>query len=100
LWNAACTLDGTTIEGVIERSATSGRESRAPCTARSTDSVPPDVTEPTADGGAESRSQVKPTSSFSIASRLGNDVGSRPLDPAYAATASRPMRSTSGRPES
>ena len=70
------------------------------CTASSTDSVPPEVTDPTADAGASSRSQANPTRSFSIASRLGNDVGSRPLDPAYAATASRPIRSTSGSPES
>ena len=96
MWNAACTVEGTTIEGA----AVSGRESRAACTASSTDSVPPDVTEPTAVGGAESRSHAKPTSSFSMVSRLGNDVGSRPLDAAYAATASRPSRSTSGSPES
>ena len=96
MWNAACTVDGTTIDGF----ATKGEASRAPWTASSTDSVPPDVTEPTADAGASSRSQVKPTRSFSIASRLGNDVGSRPLEPAYAATASRPIRSTSGSPES
>jgi hypothetical protein len=96
LWNAACTVDGTTIDGF----ATEGDASRAHCTASSTDSVPPDVTDPTAESGASSRSQAKPTRSFSIASRLGNDVGSSPLDPAYAATASRPMRSTSGSPES
>ena len=66
-----------------------GRASRAPCTASSTDSVPPDVTVPTTPSGASSRSAAKPTSSFSICSRLGNAVGSRPLLPAYAATAAR-----------
>ena len=94
--NAACTVDGTTIVG----RSTSGRLSRAPCTASSTDSVPPEVTLPTADGGASSRSQAKPTRSFSIASSDGKAVGSRPFEPAYAATASRPIRSTSGSPES
>jgi hypothetical protein len=96
LWNAACTVVGTTMFGA----ETSGAPSRAACTASSTDSVPPEVTVPTAVAGASSRSHANPTSSFSIASRLGNDVGSRPLDAAYAATASRPMRSTSVRPES
>ena len=43
MWNAACTVDGTTIDGF----ATEGDASRAPCTASSTDSVPPDVTDPT-----------------------------------------------------
>ncbi len=94
--NAACTVEGSTIVG----RATSGRLSRAPCTASRTDSVPPDVTLPTASAGASSRSQAKPTRSFSIASSDGNAVGSNPFEPAYAATASRPTRSTSGRPES
>ena len=62
--------------------------------------MPPEVTVPTAVSGPSSRSSAKPTRSFSIRSRLGNAVGSSPLEPAYAATASRPIRSTSGSPES
>jgi hypothetical protein len=88
-------VEGSTIRGEV----TSGRASRAACTASSTDSVPPEVTVPTASAGASSRSQPNPTRSFSMVSRLGNAVGSRPLEPAYRATAVRPMRSTSGRPE-
>ncbi len=52
--------------------------------------MPPLVTVPTVVGGPSSRVAAKPTSSFSIVSRLGNAVGSSPLEPAYAATASRP----------
>ena len=62
--------------------------------------MPPDVTVPTAVAGASSRSQAKPTSSFSIVSSDGNAVGSSPFAPAYAATAARPTSSTSASPES
>ena len=96
MWNAACAVDGITIRGAV----ISGRASRAPWTASSTDSVPPEVTVPTAVSGASRRAQAKPTSSFSIVSSDGNAVGSSPLEPAYAATAARPTSSTSARPES
>ena len=62
--------------------------------------MPPDVTVPTAPSGASSRAQANPTSSFSIVSSEGNAVGSSALEPAYAATASRPIRSTSASPPS
>ena len=62
--------------------------------------MPPLVTVPTVVSGPSSNEAAKPTSSFSMVSRLGNAVGSRPLDPAYAATASRPTRSASSSPES
>lgn len=96
MWNAACAVTGSTISG----SATDGCASRAACTASSSDSVPPEVTVPTAVDGACSRSHARPTSSFSIWSRLGNAVGSNPFEPAYAATASRPTWSATARPES
>ncbi len=71
---------------------TSGRASRAPCTASSTDSVPPEVTVPTTVPGASSSRAAKPTSSFSIRSRLGNAVGSSPLVAAKAPTAALASR--------
>ena len=89
-------MDGITIVGAL----TSGRLSRAPCTASRTDSVPPEDTVPTAPSGASRSAQAKPTSSFSMVSSEGNAVGSRAFEPAYAATASRPIRSTSASPPS
>ncbi|WP_277499299.1 MULTISPECIES: hypothetical protein [unclassified Nocardioides] len=100
MWNAAWTVDGTTIRGRSPAAARSGRASRAVCTASSTDSVPPEVTVPTTGSGASSRSHAAPTTSFSITSTLGKAVGSSPFVAAYAATAARATRSTSGRPAS
>lgn len=80
--------------------ATSGCASRAPCTASSTDSVPPELTVPTIVSGPSSRLAAKPTSSFSIVNSEGKAVGSRPFEPAYAATAVRATSSTSVSPES
>ena len=71
-------MAGSTIRG----RTTSGRLSRAPWTASRIDSVPPDVTVPTAEAGASSRPQAKPTSSFSICSSDGNAVGSSALEAA------------------
>ena len=62
--------------------------------------MPPEVTVPTAVEGPSSRRAAWPTSSFSMRSRLGNAVGSRPFEPAYAATAARPTSSASVSPES
>jgi hypothetical protein len=94
LWNAACAVLGSTMLG----DPTSGRASRAVCTASRIDSVPPDVTVPTTVSGPSSSRAACPTSSFSIRSRLGNAVGSRPLLLAYAATACLPTSSASASP--
>jgi hypothetical protein len=75
LWNAACAVDGTTIRG----RSMSGRATRAACTASMQLSVPPEVTLPTVDGPPPSSPAAAATMSFSIRSRLGNAVGSRPF---------------------
>ena len=62
--------------------------------------MPPEVTVPTAVSGASSRSQAKPTSSFSMVSSDGNAVGSSPLEPGVRRDRRAADSSTSASPES
>ncbi len=96
MWNAACAVVGSTIDG----RSMSGDPSRAARTASSSDSVPPEVTDPTNPAGASSSRPAQPTRSFSIVSSDGNAVGSSPLDAANIASASSPTASASPSPES
>jgi hypothetical protein len=96
LWNAAWIVVGTMMTGAV----TSGRASRAVCTASKIDSVPPDVTVPTTWSSPCTSGRAKATRSRSIDSRLGNAVGSSPLVEPYIASAARPTSSASARPES
>ena len=94
LWNAACAVVGSTIDGEV----ISGWASRAASTASRHDSVPPDVTEPTTPGTSPSNAEASATRSFSMRSKLGNAVGSRPLAEDASACAAAPRESTSDSP--
>ena len=75
---------GSTMRG----RSTSGRASRAACTASSTDSVPPEVTVPTTSGGASS-SRAREADQLVLHRAAGSGTRSGPArwTPAYAATA-------------
>jgi hypothetical protein len=96
LANAGCAVDGITSRG----EAMPGRASRAALTASSTDSVPPEVTLPTAAPAPPSSDAAAATMSFSIASSDGNAVGSSPFVDAAAPYAASVNSSSPGTPGS
>ena len=97
---ALCTAAWTVLGATIRGAATSGLPSRAASTARSSDSVPPEVAVPTVVAGPWSRARAIATRSDSIRASEGKAVGSSPFVAPKAASASRPIASASASPES